>query len=268
MLLDIEISTERSSRQKQNNTTTSTESILSTFPECPIAPLEGVPTHTFMTEVNGFLNACAASVHCNLGNGTLVYLVLTAKPDSFTIASPASFGKPVNPGVLVLAELAPSAAVIGTLTRQRKENMRVFNEYYSVDKACKKFLFTLIPEAYFWSFKNKYTGYANIKCLDILTHLWTTYGVLQDFEVQENDLRMKQPITAETLFEDFVEQIETAVDAVATQVPYTRQQIVSIAFTTVENTGIYYDGVKEWRRKDTTDKMWEAFKTFFEREFR
>ena len=32
---------------------------------------------------------------------------------------------------------------------------------------------------------------------------------------------------SETLFEEFVEQIETAVYAVATQVPYTRQQIVS-----------------------------------------
>ena len=74
---------------------------------------------------------------------------------------------------------------------------------------------------------------------------------------------MKTAILAETLFEDFVEQIETAVDAVATQVPYSRQQIVSIAFTLVENAGIYYDGVKEWRRKDTADKTWEAFKTFF-----
>ena len=194
--------------------------------------------------------------------------MLTAQPASFTIASPTSFVKPVNPGVLVLLEPAPSAAVIGTLTRHHTENMRVFNEYYSVDKACKKVLFTLIPEAYFRSFKNKYTGYANVKCLDILSHLCTTYSVLQDFEVQENDLSMKQPITAERLFEEFGEKIETAVDAVATQVPYTRQQIVSIAFTTVDNAGIYYDGVKEWRRKDTANKTWEYFKTFFAREFR
>ena len=48
-------------------------------------------------------------------------------------------------------------------------------------------------------------------------------GVLQDYEVQENDVKMKKVISAETLFEDFVEQIETAVDAVATQVPYSRQ---------------------------------------------
>ena len=65
---------------------------------------------------------------------------------------------------------------------------------------------------------------------------------------------MKNLITAETLFEDFVIQIETAVDAVATQVLDTRDQIVSIAFTSVENAGIYYDGVKEWRRKDMADK--------------
>ena len=73
---------------------------------------------------------------------------------------------------------------------------------------------------------------------------------------------------AETLFEEFVEKSETAVDAVATQVTYTRQQIVSIAFTMAENAGIYYDGIKEWRLKDTADKMWEAFKTVFAREFR
>ena len=71
-----------------------------------------------------------------------------------------------------------------------------------------------------------------------------TYGVLQDFEVQENNVRTKQPITAKTLFEEFVEQTKTAVDTVATQVPYTRQKIVSIAFTTMENAGIYYDGFK------------------------
>ena len=38
---------------------------------------------------------------------------------------------------------------------------------------------------------------------------------------------------------------------------------MSIAFTIVENSGIYYDGVKEWRRKDKAYKTWEAFKTLF-----
>ena len=63
-----------------------------------------------------------------------------------------------------------------------------------------------------------------------MDNIWT----LKDYELQENDEMMKQPITSETLFEDFVEQIEFLVDAVVTQVPYTPEQIFSIAFTLVE----------------------------------
>ena len=120
--------------------TTSTETILSTFPEFPIAPLEGVPMHTYMTEVNDFLNARAASVYCKLGNGTVGYLVLTAQSAFLLIASSTSFIKPVYPGVLVLGDPALSAAVIRTFTRQHTEDMQVFNEYHSVDRACKKVL--------------------------------------------------------------------------------------------------------------------------------
>ena len=83
-----------------------------------------------------------------------------------------------------------------------------------------------------------------MSCLTILTHLWTIYGTLKDYEVQENDEMMKQPITSETLFEDFVEQIEFLVDAVLTQVPYTPEQIVSIAFALIYKSGLYYDGAK------------------------
>ena len=49
----------------------------------------------------------------------------------------------------------------------------------------------------------------------------------------------------ETLFEDLVQQIDAAVDAVATQVPYTAKQIVSIAFTQIKQSETYRDGFKE-----------------------
>ena len=105
-------------------------------------------------------------------------------------------------------------------------------------------------------------------CLTILPHLWTAYRELQDAEVQENDQQIKAPITSETLFENLIQQIEVAVDAVASQVPYTAAQIVSIALTLIEQLGTYYDGVKEWQQKCTADKTWVAFKDFFAQEFR
>ena len=75
--------------------------------------------------------------------------MLTEQPASFTIASPTAFVKPVNPGVLVLAEPAPALVVIGTLTYHHTEDIRVFNEYHSVDKACKKVIFYISPGSVF-----------------------------------------------------------------------------------------------------------------------
>ena len=44
--------------------------------------------------------------------------------------------------------------------------------------------------------------------LDILTHLHTSYGTLEDEDVQAIDMELKPPIHGETNFEDFVSHIE------------------------------------------------------------
>ena len=60
---------------------------------------------------------------------------------------------------------------------------------------------------------------------------------------------MKVPITDETLFKDLIQQIEVAVNAIATQVTYTAAQILLIAFTLIEQLETYRDSVKEWQKK-------------------
>ena len=45
------------------------------------------------------------------------------------------------------------------------------------------------------------------------------------------------------------------------------EQIFSVAFTLVEKKGLYYDGVKKWRRQPAIDKTWDNFKECFAREF-
>ena len=114
---------------------TVTDTVLDSFADCPIPPPEGNPTHTYLTDLNGYLNACAASVHCDLGNGKVRYLALTAQPATFTLACATPFIHSTHSGAtLTLPDPAPTSAVIGTLTRAHKENLRLFNEYNSVDK--------------------------------------------------------------------------------------------------------------------------------------
>ena len=52
---------------------------------------------------------------------------------------------------------------------------------------------------------------------------------------------MKEPIYGETLFEEFVEQIEWNQEAVDVQNPYSLAQIVSMAYANIQKFGLYQD---------------------------
>ena len=161
------------------------ETILASFTKCRLPPLEGNPIHTYLTEAKGYLNACSASVHRNLGNGAVGYLAIIAKSAAFNLVCLNAFNTPANLGAtLILLDPSPMVAIIRIQTHAKSKDLRIFNDYYNVEKACKKIIFALIPKAYYSSFKNKHTWFTTVSCLIILTHLWTTYGTPQDYEVQ------------------------------------------------------------------------------------
>ena len=79
---------------------------------------------------------------------------------------------------------------------------------------------------------------------------------------------MKIPISGETEFETFVQQIEDVQEAVALQNPYTDTQIVTIAENLIESTGFYSMDCREWNITDNALKTWVNFKVHFSRVFR
>ena len=90
------------------------ETILALFVECLLTPLEGNPTHAYLTEVNGYLNDCSASVHINLGNGAVGYLAITAQPEVLALACQIAFNTPSNTiATLILSDPPPTDAIIG-----------------------------------------------------------------------------------------------------------------------------------------------------------
>ena len=72
------------------------ESVLATFVDCPVPPYEGVTDNTYLMNTHMFLNQYLSSVYCDLGEGTLDYLILTANPAIYTSVSTLNFIKPVN----------------------------------------------------------------------------------------------------------------------------------------------------------------------------
>ena len=115
------------------------DNIFGAFSECPLAPLEGVPTYEYMTNLNVYLNLCSSAVNFTLGCGTLGYLVLMAQPAVFNTHCVTKFITPRNTGIHpVMPDPAPTAAILSELVRTHKHEVRLFNKYHAVDRACKK----------------------------------------------------------------------------------------------------------------------------------
>ena len=90
----------------------------------------------------------------------------------------------------------------------------------------------------------------------IITHLITEYAELEEEDVQEINRKMKELISGETIFEEFVEQIDWNQEAVDMQNPYSLAQIVSMAYANIEKCGLYQDDCRDWSRKTRSDKTW------------
>ena len=126
------------------------DNIIASMPECAIYPLQGPPNLEYLAELNTYLNSFSASVHSNLGCGTLGHLPLTAPPAVYALLSTTTCVIPTNTGSTVqLATPAPAAAVISALTREHAENLRVWKTYTDTDKVCKQKLLSLFLEVYY-----------------------------------------------------------------------------------------------------------------------
>ena len=199
----------------------------------------------------------------------LGYLVLTAQPAVFNTHYGTEFITPRNLGIHpVMTNPAPTAAIFFELVRTHKHEVRLFNEYNAVDRACKKVISRLISEKFYKYLLICIIGFEKVTSLEILTHLITEYTELDEEDVQDIDRKMKETISGETLLEEFVKQIEWNQEAVAVQNPYSPDQIVSMAYANIDNCGLYQDNCREWLRKNRSDKTLGNFKAHFAQTFK
>ena len=86
---------------------------------------------------------------------------------------------------------APTAAILSELIRTHKHDVRLFNEYHAVDRACKKVISKLIPQKFYKSLSIRIIGFVKAISLEIMTHLISKYAELEEEDLQEIDWKIK-----------------------------------------------------------------------------
>ena len=139
---------------KQSAMTSSDETIFARFSDCPLEFFQGVSTYQYLAKPNTYNNSCSTTVHINGRCEYMGYLVLTVSPVVYTLQSVVAFVVPENPrATLAVPDPATTAAVLGKLTHQCTEDLRIFKEYTKIDKAYNKIITKLVPDIYFRTLK-------------------------------------------------------------------------------------------------------------------
>ena len=101
-------------------------------------------------------------------------------------------------------------------------------------------LLDVFDEIYFKGLRNRHTGYATVKLVNLLQHLYDTYGLKTTTDLEENDRRIREPFDGTKPIESLYDQIEEAVEYVdAGNAPYHTSQIVARTYLLIFNTGLY-----------------------------
>ena len=240
-----------------------TESI-DRFPYKEFNLINGKPIYATIKSVNDKLSANAASIHSTLSDGRHGLLGLVVPPNIYNTITNVPFVRPLNPGPRpIIPQNATARATLIAQERHAKA-LVIFKEVEDVDQALKSFLLQSFDEMYYKNLKNIYTGYSNVSTLQILNHLYSTYGRIKANDLKKNQEYMTQPWCPSNPIENLYKQIEDGNQyASYGNLPFSDSQLVNIGYNIIYDTAALMKACKEWNRLQPQNKTWHNFKQHF-----
>jgi hypothetical protein len=236
-----------------------------TFPHPALTKLGNErPTQMTLRQLHKELNANAISVSSFRGNGTLGHFALVATPEAYLTASGnIPFEPPVQPGPAPVHPIPATAAQITEINRQYLADVKEFTTYANTESSLKKLLLAAVPDTFTSELSDDLLGYASVTVLALLQHLDTNYGTITADDLDLNLKNLYQEWTTNQPLEDLFNQIIKCRAFASTIDPITEQTAVRAALQNLENTGVFTDAIRDWRKIPLAERTMGNLKTFF-----
>jgi hypothetical protein len=251
------------------STNSADKTLLSAFP-VPVLTLvaEGstLPSFTSLRIVQRELNSNSLSVISTGAHTQWGHLALTMAPGAYlALTNGLAFAPPVHPGDDPVFAAGATAPLITETTRLFVKNDAKFRTYHAADQALKTLLLAACPKDYLLALENTDMGFGHVTTLQLLTHLWTTYGTITEADLDANLARLSAPWHPPTPIERFFKQIDEAASfAIAGECAIGERMLVNYAYNTILATGVFELACRDWRKLAPADKTLPRFKTHFE----
>ena len=197
--------------QKKQKIMTDSESIKGNFP-FPIFPRHpGLPHYNSVNKVHTKGKANCLYYFRTRGGGAHGLLGLTLSPATYFQLTGHQFARPANPGTLP-HNVVGTAAAMAEIVRQHKEDLRVFRLVENTKLALNIQLIDTFEDTYFRGLRNRHTGFFGITYLQMIAHLYNSYGLITALDIIENEKRMDKPYDPSEAIETYFDQVEDTVE--------------------------------------------------------
>ena len=177
-----------------------------------------------------------------MGGRFHIFLGLVLPAATYQTLTGVALAAPVNPGPVPTIPAGATGLKSSALERGKKSILLILREFNSADNSLQQHLLGCFGESCLHGLCNRHTGYNNVSTLQIITHMYTIYGVITPTYLKENYVLMMEPFDAYQPIEYLFDQIEDAFELASSGVGaagYNAGKIVSQAYLLLLKIGLY-----------------------------
>ena len=234
------------------------------FPHPTLTPLSNTtPTGATLRILHQELNANAIAVPSTRGNGTLGHFALVTPAANYLLIATVPFVAPVHPGNAPVHQQNATGAQITEVNRQFTADGKEHTSYINTEAALKKQLLQAVPATFTQKLSHSELGYANITTLALLTHLDTTYGTIQEEDLERNLTELHKPWQIDQPIETLFHQLTICRTFAADTDPISEATAIRAGLTNLENTSSFTEAIREWRQRPIAERTLANFEIHF-----
>ena len=226
--------------------------------------IDGRPNWLAINKIKIMLVANASTVESSLGGGNHGHYFLLENPADYLAITGEAFNAPANPGAEPIVPPTATGAQISAITSAFQGAVYDYRTYRNVDIALRNILLRLVGEQFIDPLRHPLTSFGNVTTLQLLNHLFQTYGVITRKQMKENLTLFNSdwgpPTPIENLFKRFK---DCRAFALRGGNEINEVTTVDSGYDIIFRGNMHSRACDEWRLLPIADQTYAAFQTHF-----
>jgi hypothetical protein len=219
------------------------------YPELTLLSTDRKPHLQDVRLLRRQINANAMAISSPRGGGAHGHLSICMPPADYLALTGVAWDVPAHPGPAPLIPAGSTGPQITEINRQYKADLDEFVLLKATEAALRKCLITAIPSTYIDILADDIFEYANVSPAAIIAHMQTTYGQITLDDLADNMTDLKRPWHPDQPLEDLWKQLRRCQAFALPHDPISDATTIREAIINLENSGVFIDALKEWRRR-------------------